>query len=268
MTVRGCERSLQSIVSDLGARFVVEQSRDLPEGTTCVVRTPFLYPDNSPITFYVTRTDEGLELSDQGDASDYAFLHGIAPGSIRNRIRKTAKRLGIEAGQSELTMVVNESDAGDAAAVLIGAMLEVGSLVREQARSQPRREFKQDVESFFVQQRWPYATNVEIEGRSHRRRTVDYLLDPPGARHLNIWTFDPSPRAAGKRADDIAISFLDVSDPSAPDADQFLVLLPPIAVTDVDRGDFGDALALLKYRGPRLVEWDERHLLSDLLQAA
>lgn len=267
MLISDCQTNLDRIVADLGSRFVVERQTQAIARTECMVRTPFLYPDNSPIVVYLDQIGADFVVSDHGEAGDYAFIHGVAPGTITNRLKKTGDRLGLTVDQGEILYQTPIDSAGDAIAILVSAILDVGTLTYQRSRRQQKRDFHQEVEAFFVHSRWPYSKNVEIVSKSNRHRKIDYRIDPAGFKQLNIWTFDPTVKGSGRRADEIAISYLDLIGVNQDDTNSFLVLLGPSTGNSQDEG-FSSAITLLKDRGPRLVDWDERHVVEELLMAA
>lgn len=130
-----CNTLIERLLSQLESRFELEMGQ-----SECVLRTPFLYPDNTPITVFVRMEEQRVIVSDHGQASDYAFVNGVGPSALKNRLRLAVRRYRLTPLDDEL---ITEADSGSlASAVLsvVGAAQDVGYLVHCQSNEGENRE--------------------------------------------------------------------------------------------------------------------------------
>lgn len=94
----------------------------------CLVRTPFLYPDNTPIGIFIERGSAGeLTVTDHGEASDYAFLHGTAPEEFEHRLEKAARRWRLMRDGDELRLPAHEPNLARAMITMVSAIQDLTS---------------------------------------------------------------------------------------------------------------------------------------------
>lgn len=93
--------------------------------------TPVLYPDNSHVNLYVDELAEGrLALTDNGEAADYAFVHGFSETEILNRVHIARRRFGLlQSEGDELHLEVSRDQLAEAVFALATAVQDVAYLV-------------------------------------------------------------------------------------------------------------------------------------------
>lgn len=258
-----CRTIKEQIVLQMEPRFVIE---DDPE--FCRVRTPFLYPDNTPITVFIAaHTDGSVEISDLGAASDYAFLHGVGERVVSTRIARIGRRFRMNNNEDELSIIAAPETVGDSVISLINAVQDVGYLVYKTPSSKHRNEFEGDLEHYLVQNGRRFQKHVTIPTR-RRTRTVDFAVSGDGHRQLYLWMLDPTVSAVSTKADSIAMGYLELQDTFAEDP-----VIPRFAVLVNTRDSrnnqaFEEARATLIDHGPQMIDWEHRHEIEHLLVAA
>lgn len=266
MTTLACTDLVEMLLGQARSRFTAE-----PTFGRCTVRTPFLYPDNTPIVVAVERSgDDALIISDLGDASDYAFLNGVGPGVVRDRLNKVERRFGLQRDGDVLRVETDETHFFDALSSMVNAIQDVGYLIYRQRDSRQPREFPREVERFLVQGGHKFKRDVWLQAAS-RRRKVDYDVPRERTGQLYLWVLDPrSQRATEERADQIAMSYIDLADAYTRQRDeeriQFAVLVNTERVHP-DEQKLAPAFRTLQNYVPQVITWQERHVLNDLLAA-
>ncbi len=122
-----CNVLVDQLLDQLKVRFELE-----PGQSECALRTPFLYPDNTPITVYVQIDDQNVVVSDHGEASDFAFLSGVSTAVIDNRLKLAVRRYRLTPLDDELIAEVDPDALASAVLSVIGAAQDVGYLVYSQ----------------------------------------------------------------------------------------------------------------------------------------
>jgi len=240
----------------------------------CSIRTPFLYPDNTPITLFVSdSTGNKLLVSDHGEASDYAFVNGVGPGVVNNRLKKVVRRFGLVINNDELIAEVSDEKIAEAILSMVNAVQDVGYLVYRQPSPSRRRVFRSEVERFLVQRNRPYERDFIVLGKS-RARKIDYRITGDRHKQLLLWILDPSSdRGTLDRADSIAMSYIDVSSEDtgvlseAPSLSREFAVMVNTQQHELENRNIQDAVSILMNYGPRVIPWENRHEV-DLLLAA
>lgn len=262
MTTSGCASLMEAFALQMEPRFHVE-SMDM----WCALRTPFLYPDNTPITLFVSEsTSSKIIVSDHGEASDYAFVNGVASGTVNSRLKKVERRFGLHTEGDELVIETSEDHVADAIFSMVNAVQDVGYLVYRQSTPGKQRVFPSEVERFLVQKNRPYERDFVLPGKS-RSRKIDYRIMGDGYKQLLLWVLDPSTeRAAADRADSIAISYIDVLAKNLLEGREFAVMVNTQR-HDLANSSLESAVAILRDHGPHVIPWESRHEVEDLLAA-
>lgn len=123
-----CNTLVEQLLDQLKVRFELE-----PGQSECALRTPFLYPDNTPIIVYVQMEDQKVIVSDHGEASDYAFLSGVSTAAIDNRLKLAVRRYRLTPLDDELITETNTASLASAVLSVVGAAQDVGYLVYRQS---------------------------------------------------------------------------------------------------------------------------------------
>jgi hypothetical protein len=229
-----------------------------------------LYPDNTRISVAIEEHEgQRLLITDNGEASDYAFANGIGEPAIRDRSRMTARRFGLsDTRDGELMLDVHRSELADGVFRIANAIQDVGYLVYRRSSARSRRKFKESVESYLSLTGMSFTKDISIPGRTGRRH-FDYEVSGGGARQLLLSIFAPlSEKTAIERAKVIAFDYGDIrgeGDESSP--------LPLVVLVDDTsdrvRASYSDEVgAILESHVSRVISWKNRDELDDLLIAA
>lgn len=168
-----CKEIVGAYIDCLKERFVVEA---LDEG--CIIRTPYLDPSNDPIYVYVTKVNGYLKISDQAQAIEYLFLHGlnITPSSKQQWYLDTIlNRLNVKLLEEELYIQVPKEEIGEAILRLIGAICSIEHLLYT-AKPRRRVDFKEEVALWFLDNGIPTYRNKEFIGASGKSVTIDFVI--------------------------------------------------------------------------------------------
>lgn len=266
MTTNECTDLVETLIEQARSRFVVE-----PAFGRCMVRTPFLYPDNTPIVIAVDRpAADTLVLSDLGDASDYAFLNGVGPVTVRERLKKVERRFGLDRNGDVMQLATDEAHFFDAVSTMVNAVQDIGYLVYRQRDTRPPHEFPREVERFLVQGGHKFERDVWLQSTS-RLRKVDYDVPRERPGQLYLWILDPrSQQSTNERADQIALSYIELSPiyarGLAGPAAEFAVLVNTEHIHPDDH-QLAAAFKTLQTHMPRVITWQERHEINELLAA-
>ena len=262
MTKSGCTSLIENIVLQMRLRFHVEEME-----MWCSLRTPFLYPDNTPITLFVSESSANKVLiSDHGEASDYAFVNGVGSGTLNNRLKKVGRWFGLHADGDELMIESSDDHVADAILSMVNAVQDVGYLVYRQSVPNRQRVFRSEIERFLVQKNRPYERDFVMRGKS-RARKIDYRITGDGYKQLLLWVLDPSnERVASDRADSIAMSYIDVSSEISFEGREFAVIVNT-QQHELSNKSLEGAVNILRNHGLRVIPWESRHEVDFLLAA-
>jgi hypothetical protein len=119
-----CNTLVEQLMSQLEPRIMPE-----PGQSECVLRTPFLYPDNTPIIVFVQVEEEKVIVSDHGEASDYVFLNGADPGVVESRLKLAVQRYRLTPLDDELIVEADLASLASAVLSVVGAAQDFGYLV-------------------------------------------------------------------------------------------------------------------------------------------
>lgn len=229
---------------------------------TCYLVTPFLLPDNTPITLAVeTEADDAIVLSDFGQAADYAFLHGISDSTVSQRLKFVERRFGIDLDHGVMSKRVPVGQAAQATVEIITGVQDVGYLVYRRSMKAKRETFRADLESYLTLSQLTFRKNVVLPGATGDR-SFDYVVRGDH-KQLALSLFDSfATRGAESRAKVLAFDVSDVrqhKDAGASALDFAVVLdtrqsQPPPSV-----------LRILETHFSNVVRWEERHQIGDLL---
>lgn len=123
-----CDALVEQLLLQLEPRFVPE-----PGTSACALRTPFLYPDNTPIVVFVRTEAQKVIVSDHGEASDYAFLNGVDTDVVQSQITMAGRRHGLTNMEDELVAEADPKALATAVLAVVGAAQDIGYLVCRQS---------------------------------------------------------------------------------------------------------------------------------------
>lgn len=168
-----CKEIIDAYIDCLKERFVVEAL-----GDGCVIQTPYLDPSNDPICIYVKKENNNLRISDQAQAIEYLFLHGvnITPKSKQQwYIDTILNRLKVKLSEEELRVDATNEEIGDAILRLVGAISSVEHLLYT-AKPRRRVDFREEVALWFLDNGIVAYRNKEFIGASGKSVTIDFVI--------------------------------------------------------------------------------------------
>lgn len=260
-----CTDAISETVSGM-----VEKFRSIPRGKACEIVTPFQYPDGSPIIVSFQPDEQGgYLLSDDGQASSFAFLGGASDIAINHRLGLVANRFRVDTKGQEIRLRAEEGHLDDALISMIGSIQDVAYLIYR-ANAQPhRRDFKSRVEQYLAGNAWPFERDVTVIKEPIPRK-VNYVVHSAGPQQLYLLTYEPP--AGGKSAgqlNSILVTAQEMEQQHLLGERAALAVLIDTGSTAASRSNAQAALEVMKnWHVPNLISWDQKDHLSDLLVAA
>jgi hypothetical protein len=114
--------------AQLTAQFEVKSLDDL---NLYLVITPLLYPDNSHVCPYVEEIEiDRLAITDNGEASAYAWVLGVSEADIADRVQRVKRRFRLLPTEShELRLEIPHDQLAEAVFTVAAAVQDVANLV-------------------------------------------------------------------------------------------------------------------------------------------
>ena len=171
-----CSELLVSLQRDIRDQFMVEATAD-----GCLIRTPYLFPDNDPIEVAVKVVGEGgrIRLSDAGETLGLLFLQGV---DLRGRSKQewhmatALRRLDVRNEAGELIVEVPLRELGDGLIRLVETAKALSYLVYT-ARARTGPDFRREVARWLEGESLDFANEIPITGSSGRIWTVDFVRE-------------------------------------------------------------------------------------------
>lgn len=274
MIQSNCQSTAKKIIEELGSRFVAESVGLGNYGRPiCAIRTPFVYPDNTPIVIYVEQHGENVILTDRGDASDQAFLSGTGDGVVRSEIARIGARLNLTVQGDEMRFEASDRSLGEGVGQLLSAMQRVGGLRMTRKQRSRSSDFLAGVEDFITSRHMKFRRNYELKGATNTFK-VDYAIETPqGYQQLYLFTFDPAPAKAESRMHDLFYWYTDWNNLMERDVSMREKAAPLKVVANTARQKmqsdrYANALGSLRLHFPELViDRSDQDQLDELLAA-
>jgi len=228
------------------------------------VRTPFLYPDNSPVVVSIEHTGGDVwRVSDHGQASEFAFLSGISDLAANSRAELSARRFRLDRHNDAVSCNVHLSDLADGILRVSMFILDVAYLIYRRVQSSSKKELQIEVQSFLLEHNRRFRRDIELQGQS-RNRKVDFQVDITRHEQLNFWLLDASTtQGATQQADHIAFSFVDIQRAGLIPASKFAALIrTPDGLAPEE-----EIVRTLTTYLPRVVQWEDIPARTALLAA-
>lgn len=207
-----CEDHLSRLITDLVNQFSVRPDRT--EGifsSACVLNTPFMLPDNTPIRLYIEDDpDLGTILTDRGETSDHVFVMGGSRLAIERRLDTVRMRLGCVELEDEIALPLDGETSGSQIARFITAVQEVASISQTAKKSTNERAFNRRVEDFLESRMVEVEPYAQVSGKTQKFR-VDFKVLTRAHKQLLLWTFDPTLKGATRRVRDLTFWYNDLS---------------------------------------------------------
>lgn len=251
-----CDEIVRLYLEGMRERFSVEAVED-----GCIIRTPYQDPDNDPISIHLKRENNSFRISDQTQAMEFLFLHGI---DIRPRSKQRwhfdsiLRRLDVDSAANELYLEVQKEDLADGIARLIDAIKSAEHLVYT-AKTRSQLDFGEEVNLWLASNQIFPERKKEFIGASGKQLFVDFVI----ARKKKVPAFmyslhAESPGYANGLADKTIVAWIELRDAGI--KFDSICLLDDTVEEDVWREPYPK----LKRLTDTVTFWDER---DDLLEA-
>ena len=205
-----CSELLATLQRDIRDHFQVEATR---EG--CLIRTPYLFPDNDPIEVAVRLVGEGgrIRLSDAGETLGLLFLQGVDLGGKSKQewhMATALRRLDVRNEGGELSVEVPVRELGDGLIRLVEAAKALSYLVYT-ARARTGPDFRREVAKWLEGESLEFANDVPIAGSSGRIWTDDFVREPEEAAPILMQTLHTETRGyAFRLAEHTALMWVEI----------------------------------------------------------
>jgi hypothetical protein len=251
--------SCNSVIEQLKSQISGQFTEHSIEGA-CYLITPFLLPDNTPISLEIAEEADGkYTISDYGQGADYAFVHGVGDGIVRNRLGFVERRLNATVDGGVISKTVSSDDAANAVVEIITGVQDVGYLIYRRTTRRTRETFKADVEAFLSTRGRTFRKNTSLPGATGDRE-FDYIVRG-NHQQLALSLFESrSPRTAEGRAKSLAFDYMDVRD-RQPERLEFAVIIDTRTGQQLPKA----VVSILNTYIPNVVLWEDRHEIEELL---
>ena len=143
-----CDTTIQKYLQTLQEGFDVHSVED-----RCIIATPFLYPDFASIEFTIQPIGDGYLLSDEGETLNMLFLNGLSVEENRELLKyaiDVARNYGVELDKSNISIVANDNNIGEASQNLLNAIQAIGFFIYKR-RNIIHATFDDEVEKVFIE---------------------------------------------------------------------------------------------------------------------
>ena len=172
MSVIACERLAKEYADWLRDETISESADDL-----CVITAPFVDRHSDFLQIYVTLTDDGYSLSDDGYVIRDLRISGVTLDTERRKdaLSVILKQLGVSLEEGELRVTAPVGQFAQAKHNLIQSMLAVGDLIH---LAQPTvvAVFKEDVERYLRSKEVRFIPDAKLTGSSGLNHSFDFLV--------------------------------------------------------------------------------------------
>ena len=178
MSVFECERMAQEY-----GNWLREGVNATAVGDVCVMTSPFVDRHRDLLQVYVTRTESGLLISDDGYVIRDLKISGLELDTERRReaLHQILKSFGIKLDGDELQVVATDEDFAPKKHDMIQAMLAIGDLIHL-AGPTVAVLFKEDVERYLRTQQIQYVVDVKLAGTSGLDHSFDFVIGASDSR--------------------------------------------------------------------------------------
>ena len=187
-----CEEIVRLYLEGMSERFSVQAVED-----GCIINTPYLDPDNDPISIYVKWENDLFRISDQTQAMEFLYLHGI---DIRPRSKQRwhfdsiLRRLDVNMAANELYLEVQKEDLADGISRLIDAIKSANHLIYT-AKTRSQLDFGEEVALWLSSNQIISERKKEFIGASGSPVSVDFAI--PRKKRLTAFMYSLHAESTG-----------------------------------------------------------------------
>ena len=250
---------------------MLDEFHSVAHDDVCELVTPFQYPDGSPIIVSFRPDGQGnYLLSDDGQASSFAFLGGASDIAINKRLDLVANRFRVDTEGQEIRLRASKEQLNNALVAMIGSIQDVAYLIYRASSRSIRRDFKSRVEQYLVGNSWPFERDVTVIQKPIPRK-VNYVVHGAGSHQLYLFTYEPPAAGAGGAGalNSILVTAQELEHQHLLGKNVALAVLIDTGSTAASRSNAQAALEVMKnWSVPNLIPWDQKDHLNELVAAA
>lgn len=169
-----CDDFIKIIQSHLASGF---ESFKINE--KCLIVTPFRYPDFASIEYSVKAINDKFLLSDDGETLNMLFVNGLTIENnkdLSNQIRRIAKSHKVEFNNSEISIISDQDDLGNASSNLINAIQAIGFILYKR-RNITFDTFDDEVEKLLISNEVKYDSPFDVSGEAIYHHKIKFHIN-------------------------------------------------------------------------------------------
>lgn len=166
-----CNSVATTLRGQLSSAFELEESEH-----SCLIHTPFVYPDNTVVALQVERlADGGYRLSDDGVAHEYAWISGVTNQRLELAVAEIEARFHVAASDGHVVKVTEEASLLQGLMDAVMATRGIAETVVAHSPARKRSSFRREIETYLAVNNLTYERDVYVEGKTGARK-VDYRV--------------------------------------------------------------------------------------------
>jgi hypothetical protein len=138
----------------------------------CLIVTPFLYPDFASIEYSIEPVGSGYLLTDNSETLNMLFANGLTIETnhdLQKQVSQIVKNHGAELTGSEISIIANIDNLGEASHKLLNAVQAIGHVLYKR-RSVSFNTFEDEVEKVLITNEVKYDYNYLIQGHANTHK--------------------------------------------------------------------------------------------------
>ncbi len=226
----------------------------------CEITTPFLDRHNDRLQIYVTQTERGLRLTDDGYILNDLEMCGCRIESPKRRsiLHVTLAGFGVQEKNGELFVEASIEDFPRKKHALVQAMIAVNDMFLTVNKTVTSLFFE-DVQSFLEEQEVRYSPNVEFTGKSSYLHRFDFLI--PKSRSMPERLMRAINHPTRENATNLLFAWTDTKEVRPPNSIAYAFL------NDRDRPLKQDVLSAFSHYDVKAILWSNRNEFKEELAA-
>jgi len=162
-----CDTTIVQFIKHLQDGFTAYQLEN-----RCIVITPFLYPDFASIEYSIEPVGDGYLLTDNAETLNMLYINGLTVETNRDlykQISQIAKNYGAELNGSDISVIAQFNNLGEASYRLLNALQAIGHILYKR-RAISFNAFEDEVEKVFIANEVKYDYNYLIQGHANTHK--------------------------------------------------------------------------------------------------
>jgi len=252
-----CEDVLSRCLEHLSKGFSIE-----PIGEGCILHTPYLDPENDPISIFVKEKNNIIRVTDQTEVMGFLFLHGIdlkPKSKQRWYLETTANRLDVQIEGSELFIQTSADELPDAIYRLLEAIHSAMHLMYT-AKTRSHLIFYDEVSSWLRELNIPAEEKLQVIGAAGKPIDIDFSITRQNKHPAYMYALhSETPGYARTLVNKTIVNFIELKD--TPIKFTSVCLLDDTVEEDVWSGPF----PILKRHTDAIGFWDSKEELLEVI---